>query len=213
MKLISGLVDDRPMFGALVDDAVRDLSAVPGFGSILDALTAPIARLEAAAIDAPSIPFDSIELLPPVPEPRRILCAGLNYAEHAAESLTPTTKGDHPVIFTRFASSLVGHGQPIVVPTGERPTRLRGRARRRDRTGDAVRDARQRGVGDRRLLVLHGRLGPRLPAPHVAVHRWQELRSVGGVGAVDRHRRRDRPIRRRSRSPPESMARCCSRRR
>jgi 2-keto-4-pentenoate hydratase/2-oxohepta-3-ene-1,7-dioic acid hydratase in catechol pathway len=116
MRLLSGLVDDRPMFGAVVDDAVGDLSAVPGWTSITDALSAPIERLQAAVDDAPSIPFDSIELLPPVPEPRRILCAGLNYAEHAAESLTPAGKGDHPVIFTRFASSLVGHGQPIVVP-------------------------------------------------------------------------------------------------
>jgi 2-keto-4-pentenoate hydratase/2-oxohepta-3-ene-1,7-dioic acid hydratase in catechol pathway len=116
MKLVSAVVDGREMFGAVVDDAVRDLSAVPGWSSMIDALSAPPMRVEAAVADAPSIPLATIELLPPVPHPRRILCAGLNYADHVAESLTPRPRGDHPVIFTRFPSSLVGHGQAIVRP-------------------------------------------------------------------------------------------------
>ena len=116
MKLVSAVVDGREMFGAVVDDAVRDLSAVPGWSSMIDALSAPPMRVEAAVADAPSIPLATVELLPPVPVPRRILCAGLNYAEHVAESLTPPPRGDHPVIFTRFPSSLVGHDHAIARP-------------------------------------------------------------------------------------------------
>jgi 2-keto-4-pentenoate hydratase/2-oxohepta-3-ene-1,7-dioic acid hydratase in catechol pathway len=117
MRLMSAIVDDRPMFGVVVDDVIRDVSAVPGWTSILDAISAPTVRLEEVAADAPSVPLDSVDFLPPVPAPRRILCAGLNYADHAAESLTPAPKGEQPVVFTRFPSSLVGHGRPILRPT------------------------------------------------------------------------------------------------
>lgn len=58
----------------------------------------------------------SLRLEPPIPRPARILCIGVNYAEHAAESDRPAERG-YPVVFTRFPSTLVGHEQPIVRPT------------------------------------------------------------------------------------------------
>jgi len=56
----------------------------------------------------------SVTYLPVVPRPGKIICAGLNYRDHAAESgfALPT----YPALFARFSSSLVGHGQPIVRP-------------------------------------------------------------------------------------------------
>ena len=55
-----------------------------------------------------------IEYLPPVPNPGKIICFGLNYKDHAAESglQAPT----YPALFGRFASSLVGHRAPIIRP-------------------------------------------------------------------------------------------------
>jgi 2-keto-4-pentenoate hydratase/2-oxohepta-3-ene-1,7-dioic acid hydratase in catechol pathway len=55
---------------------------------------------------------DAGTVLPPISEPGKIICVGLNYREHAAESnVAPPA---FPTIFSRFASSLIGHGSPIV---------------------------------------------------------------------------------------------------
>ncbi len=63
---------------------------------------------EAQWIDAPD------QLLPPVTCPEKILCIGLNYLDHAIE--TGAEKPSLPVVFSKFNSALVGHGQDIVLP-------------------------------------------------------------------------------------------------
>jgi 2-keto-4-pentenoate hydratase/2-oxohepta-3-ene-1,7-dioic acid hydratase in catechol pathway len=49
-----------------------------------------------------------------VPEPRKIICLGLNYADHAAEG--GHARPEYPSFFLRVATSLVGHGQGLVRP-------------------------------------------------------------------------------------------------
>ncbi len=56
----------------------------------------------------------SFSFLPPLREPRKILCVGLNYRDHTKES--PYEQPDYPTIFGRFASSLIGHEEAIVRP-------------------------------------------------------------------------------------------------
>lgn len=53
-------------------------------------------------------------LLPPVPRPGKILCVGLNYADHAAETGSRVT--DYPTFFLRVATTLVGHEAAILRP-------------------------------------------------------------------------------------------------
>ena len=75
------------------------------------------ACLEAAGrtlLGGPAVDLDGTELLPPLPSPPKILCVGLNYADHSAESGFAVPS--YPTIFGRFASSLIGHGAPIVRP-------------------------------------------------------------------------------------------------
>jgi len=55
-----------------------------------------------------------VALLPPVTQPPKVLCVGRNYADHVAEIGRPLPS--HPVIFPRYASTLIGHGAPIVRP-------------------------------------------------------------------------------------------------
>ncbi len=62
----------------------------------------------------PEINLDAVELLPPLPAPGKIICIGLNYADHSAESGFKVP--DYPTVFGRFSSSLIGHGAPIVRP-------------------------------------------------------------------------------------------------
>ena len=62
----------------------------------------------------PVIDLEKISYLPPIENPGRIFCIGLNYVDHSVESgfAIPT----YPAIFSRFPSSMVGHGEPIVRP-------------------------------------------------------------------------------------------------
>jgi acylpyruvate hydrolase len=55
-----------------------------------------------------------LRLLPPITQAGKILCLGLNYADHATES--KQARPDFPVIFLRANTSLVAHGEAIVRP-------------------------------------------------------------------------------------------------
>jgi len=59
-------------------------------------------------------PFSDVRLLAPV-DPAKIVCVGRNYAAHAAELGNETPK--EPLIFLKPSSSIVGHGDSIVLPT------------------------------------------------------------------------------------------------
>jgi len=67
-----------------------------------------------ALLSTPEVDLDGATLLPPLPAPPKIICIGLNYADHSAESGFKTP--DYPSVFARFASSLIGHGAPIIRP-------------------------------------------------------------------------------------------------
>lgn len=61
-------------------------------------------------------PVTALEWLPPVPDIGRIFCVGLNYRSHAEEAGMDLPKT--PVLFAKYASSLVGHHHTTVVPAG-----------------------------------------------------------------------------------------------
>lgn len=67
-----------------------------------------------ALLQGPEIDLDAVELLPPLPAPGKIICIGLNYADHSAESGYEVP--DYPTVFGRFPSSLIGHVAPIIRP-------------------------------------------------------------------------------------------------
>lgn len=80
-------------------------------------LRAMIERGELAAAQAHAttrIPFASVALQPPVTDPPRIWCVGVNYHEHRLEVGREPT--GHPTIFTRTPQSQVGHGVAFKVP-------------------------------------------------------------------------------------------------
>lgn len=86
-------------------------------GDLKQLLASGDAALSSAAAvlqEAPVIDLDRATLLPPLPAPEKIICIGLNYADHSAES--GFKQPEYPTIFARFASSLVAHGAPIVRP-------------------------------------------------------------------------------------------------
>ena len=94
------------------------LSADMGYPGPLHALIQHgSSTLEAAMAvlkNGPLIDLEKVELLPPLPNPGKIICVGLNYVDHSLES--GFTVPDYPTIFTRFASSLIGSGASIIRP-------------------------------------------------------------------------------------------------
>ncbi|HLG95429.1 MAG TPA: fumarylacetoacetate hydrolase family protein [Bryobacteraceae bacterium] len=56
----------------------------------------------------------AIELLAPVPRPPKLICVGLNYRDHALE--TGMSIPERPTIFSKFSSSVIGPGSPILLP-------------------------------------------------------------------------------------------------
>jgi acylpyruvate hydrolase len=71
---------------------------------------------ELATADGPRTPLGSVTLVHPV-VPRKLICIGLNYRDHAEESELDLP--EVPVIFAKWTTSLIGHGETIVVPREE----------------------------------------------------------------------------------------------
>lgn len=61
-----------------------------------------------------SVSPETATFLPPITRPEKIVCVGLNYRDHSAES--GFEQPAYPTLFGRFNSSLIGHGAPILRP-------------------------------------------------------------------------------------------------
>ena len=107
--------------GVKTDAGLVDLSAVDNTlpADLKTLLTAGQGALEDAggkAVEAgdEAVVTGDVTFLPPIPEPQKIICVGLNYKDHAAEAGMDIPK--YPVLFVRFPTSMVGHGQPLIAP-------------------------------------------------------------------------------------------------
>ncbi len=115
MRLMSGVHAGRPVFGVVDGEEVFDLSGArwPNLRAALNDVGAD-GLVSFDWRNAPRLPIADTVLLPPIPDPDKILCVGLNYRAHAEEAGMPIPV--HPSIFVRFAGSLVGHEQPVWRP-------------------------------------------------------------------------------------------------
>ncbi len=119
MKLATVLANREVVPGVVDGDYLLDLRVLTSdLGQVMSLATTAEGRAEiASATDgAKAFALADVEYLPPILQPRRILCVGTNYRAHVAESDRVIEAPEHPMIFTRFPSSLVGHGQPIERP-------------------------------------------------------------------------------------------------
>jgi 2-keto-4-pentenoate hydratase/2-oxohepta-3-ene-1,7-dioic acid hydratase in catechol pathway len=111
MRLVSYLHDGQVRAGVRVDDRIHALPRAMTMGG---ALAAGPSGLEGWA-DEPAVALAEVTLLPPVPDPPKIICVGLNYADHAAE--TGAQIPEYPVLFPRYTTTLVADGDPLLVPS------------------------------------------------------------------------------------------------
>jgi 2-keto-4-pentenoate hydratase/2-oxohepta-3-ene-1,7-dioic acid hydratase in catechol pathway len=113
MRFTTYLRDGQPRL-AVVDgehaiDIAADLRTELTRGTDLAA-----AGRAAIASGAARLPLASLSFAPLVPEPGKTICLGLNYFDHAKEG--GRDKPDYPWFFYRGKSSLIGHGQPGLLP-------------------------------------------------------------------------------------------------
>lgn len=92
--------------GAPADSVKELLAALDGDGLI--------ALGERAASCHERVDRAAVRLLAPVPDPEKIICLGLNYTDHAEEAHQEIP--EHPRWFAKFANSLIGDGEAIVLP-------------------------------------------------------------------------------------------------
>lgn len=108
----------RPALGVRSGQELVDITAL-GLPATLDKLLAQgphglRAAQQAVATASERLPLQGLEILPPVLNPSKAFAIGLNYVDHAAESHFELPR--HPVIFQRYASSWVAHGQALERP-------------------------------------------------------------------------------------------------
>ena len=114
MRFVSYLQQGIYSWGALEGDKIFDLSNVAS--SLMSAIASSSLPQSSDDIekDGLNLALSDITLLPPIPEPRRIICIGQNYAAHRDEMGGASTSS--PLIFTRFPSSIVGHNEVLIKP-------------------------------------------------------------------------------------------------
>jgi len=117
MKFISFVRCGQPGFGLLRDQGIVDLTGKieTHIKTLQGALT--FDRLSDAVNFADKhadFTLSDITLLPVIPNPGKILCVGLNYETHRAETKRPDAK--YPTMFPRYADSQVAHGHPLIKP-------------------------------------------------------------------------------------------------
>ena len=117
MRFISYRIGDSRGVGLDTDGVIRGLAESALGCDLLGLIVAGTEALQEGGrrlAAAPVLEEGTFEYLPLIPRPPKIICVGLNYADHTKES--PYDQPDYPTLFPRFATSLVGHRQPIIRP-------------------------------------------------------------------------------------------------
>jgi 2-keto-4-pentenoate hydratase/2-oxohepta-3-ene-1,7-dioic acid hydratase in catechol pathway len=116
MRFVTFAVDGKPRPGVISGQTVSDLSTA-GFASLLDLIESGDdgrAKAEKLAASGGGYSLDKVKLLAPIPRPRKLICVGLNYRDHAAE--TNSEIPSVPTIFNKFATAVIAPGDNIVLP-------------------------------------------------------------------------------------------------
>ncbi len=120
MRWVSVATDRGPRACGLVEGQYVDVNAadseMPSSLRELLARGPDVHRRAWSALRSGPVTYEPAKtrLLPPVPDPRKIICIGLNYRDHAAESGVPVPP--EPVLFSKYPTTLIGHLDRIVLP-------------------------------------------------------------------------------------------------
>lgn len=119
MRLASYRAAGKDGYGLVRDDGIVDLgSRLADCPDLLALLRADGLDRVAGAVDGagPDHRLADVELLPPVTDPEKIICVGVNYANRDAEYTDGRQQTSYPNLFVRFPRTFVGHDQPLIRP-------------------------------------------------------------------------------------------------
>jgi acylpyruvate hydrolase len=109
VRYASCALGDRRFAGLVEDGVVRPLRDVAELGR-----ATPAEVLADPPLTGERVGLDDVRLRPVVPRPGKIVCMGLNYRAHVDEGAYDAP--DYPVLFSKFADTLVAAGDPVLVP-------------------------------------------------------------------------------------------------
>jgi 2-keto-4-pentenoate hydratase/2-oxohepta-3-ene-1,7-dioic acid hydratase in catechol pathway len=111
MRYVRFLNQGQPVLGVVTDEGVRVLGT-----ESLESLLARSVDLTTHGAEANGALVEIAEdaYLPLMARPTKIVCVGLNYADHTKES--PYAQPDYPTLFPRWNSSLTAHNKPLIRP-------------------------------------------------------------------------------------------------
>ncbi len=121
MRWVTVQTEDGPRACGVVGEEYVDLNAadssLPTSVRGLLALSPDDQRRAWKALERGTLRHDpaTARLLAPVHDPRKIICLGLNYRDHAIE--TGSDIPAEPILFSKYATALIGHGAEIVIPS------------------------------------------------------------------------------------------------
>ncbi|WP_322060146.1 fumarylacetoacetate hydrolase family protein [Paraburkholderia sp. J63] len=112
MRLVSFERDGKATLGIREGEQVR----VIGDETLESLLARGVDLVEYASQSATQerVPLTEVTFLPPLARPPKIICVGLNFADHTSES--QYAQPDYPTLFFRVATSLIAHEQPMIRP-------------------------------------------------------------------------------------------------
>ncbi|MDR0861643.1 MAG: fumarylacetoacetate hydrolase family protein [Oscillospiraceae bacterium] len=119
MKFCTLKLGGAEVVGALTERGIVDITALglaadmrALFSADLGAIQAALDAYDGAVYDPATVTFGNVT------RPEKIVCAGLNYKSHAEETGGETPK--YPVLFSKFADTLVPTGAAVTLPTWQR---------------------------------------------------------------------------------------------
>lgn len=121
MKLVTFVSNGATRIGALIgEDRVVDFSQADAslpkdmIGFLKGSKATQAVAQKAIDGGAKSIALSEVKLLAPIPNPGKIICIGLNYSDHAAETGQPIPK--YPIVFSKYSNTVIATGDKIVLP-------------------------------------------------------------------------------------------------
>ena len=117
MRIASYAVARAASFGVVVGDGIVDAASRVGHADLRAMLaTGELDTLQSLEAEPSDWALAEVELLPPIPNPSKIICIGVNYGNRDAEYTDGAAGRTYPGVFTRTPESVVGHNAPIVRP-------------------------------------------------------------------------------------------------
>jgi 2-keto-4-pentenoate hydratase/2-oxohepta-3-ene-1,7-dioic acid hydratase in catechol pathway len=117
MKLVTFNQSGQQSYGFVDNDTIIDIGQTLGntHPDLKSLISDDYSKLISSNTDtAPQVALSDVQLLPPITNPDKIICVGLNYESHRKETGRPEV--EFPTLFTRFANSQIGDGEAMWRP-------------------------------------------------------------------------------------------------